>query len=269
MNLFSFDDYRLYLKERIESLPAGGRGELARMATHLGVHSTLMSLILSGKRDLNGEQAFDLCDYLQLSPLETEFFLLLVQIRRAGTARLRRHLEQQMRRIRDDSMKVSARVKAPKVLKEADKALFYSTWLHSAIRLYCSTSPEGRTLDEIVARFDRGRVQTLECLDFLQRAGLVSESRGRFQMAVQKTFLPFGSPHLIRHHANWRLKSLEGADRITAEELMVTSPFSISREDFQRLKRMLLAFVAESSDIIRESGADDVACLNIDLFWVK
>lgn len=268
MDLYAHDDYRDYVRSTILSRPQQGRGEITRMAAHLGIHSTLMSLILSGKRELNQEQAFELCSYFEFTESETEYFLLLVQIQRAGTVALKKHYTKKAEEFRRQSMKLSARVKTGTVLKDVDKAVFYSSWVYSAIRLFCSTSSQGKTLEEITQYLARPRAKVLEEVSFLLGAGLLGENKGRYQMLTQRTFVEFGSPLLVKHHTNWRLKSLQAADRITPDELMVTSPCSLSKSDFQKLKKMLMDFVRDSSEIIRDSEPEGVACLNLDLYWL-
>jgi hypothetical protein len=64
------------------------------------------------------------------------------------------------------------------------------------------------------------------------------------------------------------LKSLQKMNDISNEELMVTSPFSISRKDFSHLKELLLDFVQASSRVIQSTEAEELACFNLDLFWL-
>ncbi|WP_408099222.1 DUF4423 domain-containing protein [Peredibacter sp. HCB2-198] len=86
---------------------------------------------------------------------------------------------------------------------------------------------------------------------------------------TQRTYLERSPPLLEKHHSNWRLRALNQFDSLSEEEMMFTSPMSISKKDFVKLREMLAEFIEKSSQIIRESPAKKVACLNIDFFWVK
>ena len=63
------------------------------------MQSTLLSMIISGQRELSFEQAYDLSQYLQHTPLESEYFLALVQFERAGNQRLRKYFEEKIDKI--------------------------------------------------------------------------------------------------------------------------------------------------------------------------
>lgn len=271
MNIFHYEDYRHYLKDMIVQKPQQGRGEISRIARHLNVHSTLISLILSGKRDLSQEQAFDLCQYLELSELETEFFFQLLQLQRAGSERLRTYMKKKIVLAQQENSKLASRVKDAKILKDPDKATFYSSWLYSAIRMYCSTQKQGRSLDEITDRFQVSRTQALEILQFLLKTLLLEEDPskpGFYKMGPQKTYVPFGSPFLVRHHLNWRIQSLQKADHMDANEMMVTAPISISKKDFARVRDLMTELLEKTSKIVKDSEAEEIACMNLDLFWI-
>jgi hypothetical protein len=51
--------------------------------------------------------------------------------------------------------------------------------------------------------------------------------------------------------------------------MMFTTTISLSRSDFTRLREILSAFVKTTSQVIKETEPDDVACVNLDLFWVR
>jgi hypothetical protein len=50
---------------------------------------------------------------------------------------------------------------------------------------------------------------------------------------------------------------------------MITAPMSISVEDFHRIREMLTTLMASLSQKIKDSPAEEVACLNIDFFRVE
>lgn len=99
MSIFGYQDYKRYLLDRMLSLPKKGRGEMQRMACFLNVHATLISQILRGPRDFSLEQALELSQYLVLTQQETEYFLTLIEIQRAGSLRLKSFLERRRHRL--------------------------------------------------------------------------------------------------------------------------------------------------------------------------
>lgn len=269
MTIFEFDDYRAYLRHFIESLPKKGRGELKRIAEHLQVNTTLLSQILGGTRDFNPEQVYAISLYLQHTELEIEYFATLVQKERAGSHGLKEHLERKMKALRRDALKLGNRVVAEKTLSEENRAIFYSSWVYSAIHLFATIDSNGTSIEEIAKRFKLKRAKAVDIMQFLTRANLVDEVEGKYKTRVFSTFLPSGSPHLIKHHVNWRVKSIEKAESLAADEIMFSGQVSISKSDFSSIREQITKLIHDASMRVKNSDPDDLACLNIDWFWIE
>lgn len=268
MDWFELNDYREIIRAHISQLPKGGRGELARFANHLNVNSTLVSQIMSGTRDLTFEQAMSLTQFMGFNELEIEYFLLLVQLEKAGTQLLKNFFKSKIEELRKKSRKVENRYEHDRKLSDEQKSIFYSSWLYSAIRLFTSIGENGQSLPEICDRFSMDRTRVVGILQFLEKSGLCTIENGRYKMAVQNTFLEKDSPHQLKHHSNWRVKAIELSETLDANELMFTSPISISKSDFGMLREDILKLLNKVSKVVKDSPAENVACLNIDFFWV-
>lgn len=269
MSIFNFTNYRHYLSEYIAHLPNKGRGQISKIASSIKIQPTLMSMILSGNRDLSIEHAIELSGYLEHTEIEAEYFILLVQLERSGTHKLKTHFKKKIEKLKSESTKILNRFDHEKRLSNEEQSIFYSSWMYSAIRLFCSTAEEGKTLIEIMERFQLSRLKILEIMEFLKTANLVLEEKGRYKMGVHRTFLEQGSPHLPRHHINWRLKAIQQIENLSEAELMFTFPHSISESDFAKLREELVAVIKKASAIVKDSQAENVGCLNIDLLWIK
>jgi uncharacterized protein (TIGR02147 family) len=268
MKIFEFDDYKALIRTYLRSLPSRGHGQIKRMAEHVGVHTTLMSQILSGDKDLSLEQAQKAAGFLGLNELETDYFLTLVQIERAGTRDLKKYFENKKADFKKESLKVSKRIHAQKSLSEQERSVFYSTWLFSAVHLFCSTM-QGRSLTEIVERFQIPSKQALEILRFLTDSGLCELKDSVYRATVLSTHVEKGSPHLLKHHSNWRIKAIQRSENLADEELMFTGNISLSREDFAKVREVLVQTIKQVSELVKDSPAEDIANLNLDLFYVK
>ncbi len=269
MSLFQYLNYRKYLRDYIHSLNKKGRGELTKIAAHLGVNTTLLSQVLSGSRDFSLEQTISLCAYLDLTDLETDYFSTLVQLERAGTEQLRNYLKKKLENLRKEGLKLSRRILHEKTLDDVSRAHFYASWIYSAIHLFTSTQENGVSLEEISNRFRLSRAKVIEAMQFLINAGLCDEINNKFRMKVQSTFIEKGSPFLSRHHANWRMKSIQKSESIADTEMIYTSQVSLSRRDFDHIREGLSQFVKDAMKRVVDSPPEDLACLNIDWFWIE
>ena len=269
MSLFQFKDSKSYLRYYIAHLPKKGRGEISRMAHHLRVSTTLVSQVLSGEKFFTAEQALILTQYLGLIGVEADFFTYLIQAERAGSKDLKLYWNNKLKDIREQSLKISSRVAVDQTLKEEDRAVFYSTPLYSAIRLFTSVEQKGKSLDEICNRFELSRSKASLMLKFLIEKNLCVEKNNRYHIGAQRTHLEQGSPHLLRHHSNWRIRAIRQSEDLTDQELMYTAPVSLSRKDFEGLREEMALFIKSFLDRVHASPAEDIACFNLDFFWIK
>lgn len=268
MSLFDFEDYKPYVMARIRAMPRNGRGEFRRISQHLGVHSTLVSHVFRGTVELNLEQAASLSKYLGLNELEGEYFLGLVQLARAGSAELRAMLNRRLDQLRTQSIEVSKRIQARRQLDEKDKALFYSEWFFSAIRLLCAI-PGFQDPDHIAAHLGLGKNVVHHAVEFLLETGLCQIKDGKLEHAVQTTHVPADSPLASRHHKNWRLKAMENYSRLATSELAFTMPVALSQQDATKIRKILVDYIQEIDQVFEQSPSEKLYCLNIDWFHVK
>lgn len=268
MNIFEFSDYRKFLRSFVENRQNKGRGEAIKIAKHLNVHPTFIGQVLRGEKHLSGEQALGMCSHIGLSPLETDYFMVLVKGTRAGTEALKSYYESQLTRLRDQSLNLSKQVKTERVLTDAESAIFYSSWIYSAIRNLCSLHNDGVALEQIVERLKIDRQKALNVLEFLVEQGLCTKKNGLYLTGVQRTHLASTSPFLLKHHTNWRLKALQKFESLDKSELMYTAPLSISKKDFAGTRDEIVKLIQRLSDRVKTTNPEDVACVNFDLFWL-
>jgi uncharacterized protein (TIGR02147 family) len=267
MAIFESSNYRIFLNNRMKKLQVSGRGVKTKLAEHLNINSTMISQILSGTKDFSIEQAIKVAQYLGLQKLETDYFIILVQIERAGTQDLKHYYLEKRNQLRKDSLKLANRIQSDKELTDLERSIFYSSKIYSSIHLFTSLG-KGKTLDEILERFDLKRNRAREIISFLLSAGLIIDKNGIYHMEGKSTHVEKGSPFLLNHHINWRIKSVDKAERLSAEEMMYTGNFSLSKKDFLKVREELVQSLQRVIDTVKESPAEELANLNIDFFWI-
>lgn len=269
MRIFEFTEISPFLRHYLHNLPRKGHGEVTRLARFLRVSTTLVSQVISGKKSFTPEQAQRLSTYMGFTNLEADYFTFMIQKDRAGSADLKKYWAAKLKELRDESMKLSKRVKVDRTLNDTERAVFYSTPLYSAIRLFTSTSEKGISLDQICERFEITRVKAAEMIKFLVETGLCVDDGGLFKMGAQKTHVEQGSPHLLKHHANWRIRAIRQSEDLLPTELMYTAPVSLSKKDFDFLREEMAAFIDKFLKKVHASPAEEIACFNLDFFWIK
>jgi uncharacterized protein (TIGR02147 family) len=269
MSIFSYIDYRTYLKETLKAKPKSGYGEMSKWAASCQIHGALMSLILKGERELSIEQAFSLGKYLQLTLLELEYFIQLVQLERAATSDFKKHIQDKLNQLKNEATKVKKRFQHESELSEEARLIFYSSFLYSAIRLFCDIEKEGVSIDQIISKFKMTRAEVIPKLDFLNQVGLIVENKGKYKMGPARTLVSRDSLHVLKHHQNWRLQALLRAESLTNDELMFTCPMVLSKNDFVKFKNELTDLIQKFSSMLKDSNSEDIGCFNMDWIWIN
>lgn len=269
VSIFEFEDYKAFARRYIQAMPRKGHGEMAHIAKSLRMHTTRVSQVFNGKVELSLEQAYALCRHFGLSPLESEYFLSLVSYARAGTKELKDMQLTLLTQIRSRAKMLVHRVPRDKVLSSEQKAVFYSNWSYSAIRLAASIQDLG-TIDAIAEHFEMSRERVREIMDFLLNTGLCIEEDGMFQMGAKTTHIERSSPHVLQHHTNWRIKAMARHESMEEDEFAYTCPVSINSKDFSIIREMLSRTIQTFLKTVTASDPpEEVACLNIDWFKVN
>lgn len=265
MKVYDFDNYKEFVRTQVKAMPKKGRGQFLKMAQHLRVQPTLISQIFRGQKNLTVEQACDLCEFLGLNELETEFFLALVELERAGSENLRKAYRRRVGSLKRQALQLANRMPKSIELTEENKAVFYSNWYYSGIRMLTSIS-KFQNADSIAEHLGLQKVVVNQVLDFLVGCGLCVEEEGHVRIGPQRTYLSAHSPLITRHHVNWRLKAIEHLQNITDHELAFTSPLSISFKDGHIVRAAIVELIEKVGEIVEKTEPEKAACLTIDWF---
>lgn len=269
MSLYKHNDIRDYVKELLSKRPRGGRGELQMIAKALGVHSTLISQIMSGMRSFTEDQAHELCGYFELNDIESEYFQLLVQIEKSNTAKYKSFLKNKLALFRQQAEKISKSFTNENELTDAQKSIYFSSWKYSAIRIFCSLDKNGQTLETIMAKFSLTRTKALQMLDFLCDSRLCEKKDDRFHVGQQRVYVDKGSIYFQKHHLNWRLKSLEKSENPTEEDRLYSVILGVAEKDYQKFKNEITQLVSSFSKTLEQvENPDQLVVFNCDLFRV-
>ena len=207
IDLFSYTSYKPYLEARL-----GGKnqrkGAKSRLAESMNCQSTYLSQVLHGSAHLSLEQAAAANQFFSHGKEAAHFFLLLVQKDRAGTPALRDYFREQIEEVTKRRLHFTQRLGARAALPETVMAEYYSHWWYLGVHIATSI-PTLQTREALRQALQIPQDKLDKVIEFLLHAGLVEESGGRLQMGPQNLRLASDSPHLIRHHTNWRLQAAE------------------------------------------------------------
>ena len=267
ISVFDHDDYKVLLRALVRSLPNRGYGFKSRMAEATECKTSYVAQVLQGHAHFSLEQADRLCSLLQFREDESDFFLLLVQLARAGTPSLRKRIQLQIESLRTKQLNLKQRLAAQTELSDKDATEFFSRWYIPAVHLG-ATIPRLKNRDRLAQALSLHPDLLREALDFLVAHGLLEERKGMLEPGPTKIFISRDSPIMKMHHANWRTRAIESLDRSNATDLHFTSVYSLSAKDAKAIRDRLVNEIEAVRGIVRPSTEEQLSVFALDFFRI-
>lgn len=266
-SIYEYSNYKIYLRDLIDSYPNGGRGVRKALAESIRCQLGYITQVLSGDNHFSLEQAEASARYFSLNKDERDFFLNLVQFNRAGTKSLKLYFDAQLLELRERNNLLKTRLKIKETLPANDQAIYYSNWQFSTIHMLL-TLDDFNTPNKISERLNLSADRALEVLEFLCRSGLAYKEGNLYKSRNPILHLEKDSPYLPTHHTNWRSKSIQSLDSIKKDDLHYSLTFTIAKKDMPKVREILTQALESCSHVIQASKEDQIAALCLDLFEI-
>lgn len=261
--VFEFKDYKSYLRE-VENTGAH-RAFRSRLAEAAACQNAYVSQVLNGSQHFSLEQGDGVSSFLAHSADEKGHFLLLLQHARAGTVSLRKFFAEQIAQSVERRLALRHRVNTGERLEDKDQVTYYSEWFYAAIHVLV-TLERYRTVEALSARLQLPLPVTRKAVDFLLGCGLLSEKKNQLVTGQARLYLDGASPLITRHHANWRLHTLQSLPRARTEDLHYSSVVTISQADAEAIREQLILAIQNAKKIVRDSAEEDAFSFNMDFY---
>jgi uncharacterized protein (TIGR02147 family) len=267
MNIYEFSNYRELIKFKIEQFPHRGHGKMSELSKALNVHSTLISQVLKGHKDLSSDQIILVAKFFGLTNLETDYLSYLLLYNRAGNSSSRNFFEEKLSGVRTQSKNISKRVRKDFELSEEQKAVYYSDWTYAAI---CQTIalPKIKTVEDVSTFLNLSKEKVVQDLKFLFDVGLVVKENEILMNGVTSLHLSKTSPWIRSHHLNWRQKAIENFSCQGENDLHYSAPLTLSEKDARFLYERFVKAIEEMRSVVDPSPSEKFYCLNIDWFQI-
>jgi uncharacterized protein (TIGR02147 family) len=266
-DIFDYRDYKAYVRAMISSQSKGGRGIRMALAKAMGSPVSHISQVLGGSSHFSMEQAEAVNGYFGHTEEEAGFFLLLLQLSRAGTPALKKRLQNQIQQIIEKRLVLKDRLGVKSSITSEDQTTFYSSWLYGAIHVMLSIK-KFQSKEAISSYLGISLKRTAEILEFLVSIGLaVQKEPGRFEIGTSRIHLGNDSPMISKFHTNWRMQAVRSLEKENFKnDLHYSSVVTVSDSDVVKIKSILVKNIDEIKSIIRESPEEGVHCFSIDFF---
>lgn len=260
--IFEQNNYKGYLKDRL-----AGKGSKGAFSRAVGCQSSFLSQVLGGKPDLSLEQGALANDFFGHNEAEARHFILLLQLGRASSKRLREYFQAEINQSLGERQKISKRILSNGQVGEADRATYYSSWTYGAVHVLTSIESS----DQMSFLADKSGMKTeelLRVLDFLVQAELVVFADGKYRPTKNRIHMPHSSPTVLNHHRNARLRAMEEMKLAGEKSLNFSMLMAISQADGAKIREMILGFIESTDRVVSASPEERAFQLNLDFFEV-
>jgi len=261
----SFKEYREIIRYRIGT--ADEKGYKSRLSQAAGCKASYLSQVMSGAVHLTPEHAYGMAIFWGLNTLDTEYFLLLVNQERAGSAALRQYYSGRIRGLKQDAMDLAKTVQkdSQAFTDPALTALYFAQWHVAAIHLLLGI-PGFQDIDSIAKRLQLSEKSVLDGLNLLSRLNLAALRDGKWRLLQNDLHLPKDSPLANLAHSNWRQRALAAQQKEEGILMQFSALNTVALADIPRLKEVLYDAIASYRAIAQPSAEEELTCLNVDFF---
>jgi hypothetical protein len=198
---------------------------------------------------------------------ESEFFVLLVQIERAGSKNLRDFFLRGLEKIRQQRTILKERLQIGEGMSELDRSRYYSSWCYTAVHILL-TIPGFQDRSSLASRLGIEPSRIAEVLDFLVNAGLAQQEGDRYSAQNVRIHLGRDSPEVLKHHTNWRIRGIHSLEKELNTELHYSSVVSLSMADTAYVKEELMKTIEQVKARVRVSKEEELFAFCVDWFRV-
>lgn len=263
---FEFTTYKDFLHAQVD-FHREDRGYKGRLAEAAGCNRSFISHVLTSHVELTPDHAAGLARLWRLDGDHYEYFLAMVMKDRAATPELKNFFLRKMKELRQRSEDLSKMVAAAEALSIEEERLYYSAWYWSAIHILLSV-PGFQTPAAIAARLQLPEKLVRDAIQTMVRMGLVAQKKDVWLLTDKNVHTSRNALYTWMHHKNWRDRAVEDHSKKADQSFHYTGVHSLSRADYEGLKRELAKFLEKSHRTIADSKEETVCCLGIDFFEV-
>lgn len=262
-SVFTYDNYKKYLAHQL--IGPANRGQLSRAATYMNCQRSFLSRVISEHLHLTPDHAYLMGQFLKLTEAERQYFTLLVEFERAGHIDYKNHIKTQITKIKKAHDSIQERTQRTNITTENIQIQYFATWLTSAIH-FLTAIPEFRTEQALAQRLNCSIPQVKFSLNVLQQMGFVENLKGKWTYKNGDFHLPKSSPLVILHHQNWRHRAVSAAQDFEANNVHFTGILTLSQRDRERLRELILSFIADANKISDPSQPEEAMILCCDYY---
>ncbi|MGE3758417.1 MAG: DUF4423 domain-containing protein [Pseudobdellovibrionaceae bacterium] len=238
------------------------------MAEAAGCQPSYLSQVLSGKVQLIPDHGWGIVQFLNLSELEGDYFMALIDHARTLSPKWRAKVESRMASLQKQAQNIGKRLEKKQGLLDEHRELYFSSWLWAALHRILDI-PNYQTVPAIASRLKVAEDKVLSYLEGLEKMGLAKRESGLWKLGESSIHLSKTSPLLPLHLHHWRTQAvLKAQDLGGSNGVHFTGVYTLSVEAYEHLHELLLKVIEDFHKVATPTASEEIVTFNCDLFKV-
>jgi len=264
MSIFQKSHYTDILKENLRK-NAHIRGYQSRLAEAAGVHNSYISRVVNEQVHLTPDQAALLSSFWKFTLDETDYFIALVNLARAGSKELKAVLKRQIDDLKKKNSDMTHRYANAQMLEASGQGLYYSAWYYSAIH-FLLMIPGYQTVEAVAKRLSLPVALTAASLQTLEILGLVHQEGKKWKVVVSNIHLTNNSPWAPIYHSCFRQKVAVKIHERSELDMHYTGLHTMTEKDFLTVRALLQDTMERVRTLALPAAEEELYCVSLDWF---
>lgn len=268
--IYKFENYKEAIKQSlIEKKKLNAKITFERMAASCRVQKTYLSKVLNHDGDLNSDQLFLACKFLEFNPEEIDFVLKLFEMNLTHLVERKNLLQKELSEIRKSKLNTQQYLNIKNEKGNMDE--YYLDPDFQIIHMFLTIERFSKNVDLIVEAVGlKNKTQLIKKINKLVDWGLVKKMDSKwgplFKVIESNLHLPDNSKIFKAYKTLLRLKSLERCQNLDSEKSYNFSVvFSSNPKVRNEILEKFLKFTKEIKDQVEANSESEVYQLNFDL----
>ncbi len=239
------------------------RGSIQLLAKATGCHSTYIAQVLRKERDLSLEQGLALANAFGWSPDVKEYFLLLLQMGRAGNQELKKYFKNKITLFTEESLDLSPRDRALKGgLESQYEAEYFGDHRYQLLHALCLLGKDLKT-SELIKLTSLSEVDLDYILSRLELMNLVKLEKKIWKGTENFLHLSKASPAIHKLHETWLSRVISDLNKIHDQNTRYSGLVLLSEEDIVLVREEIVKLINRVREIATKSKGGKISILSI------
>lgn len=274
MNIYESNNYRKILSELVSAKKFLDKAiSFQNMAAHMRIQKPYLSKVINGSADLNSDQLYMACVYLELNEEDTNYLLLLLEYERSTFKRRRDLLHQQIEKIqfakRDSKnvLKKNTQQLSGAEFDQTSHIEYYLDPIFVVVHVLLTLPKYLKNPNRIAEELHLSNDEFQEILKKLVSMNIIEIKDSKIVVLMKSIHLPRESKVVVPHQNLMRQLSQQRLTRLNIDQkksIFVT--FAADEKARKEIEVEFNHFIAKVQNIVLNSEKSGCYQLNFDLF---